>query len=129
MDEDVRKAKKREYMRPYMRRQRSEAKVAGLLAEGREVEAEAEMARLDEDEHRREFKMEEAEDLRVVVEDAIRELKQEEGLDPVIKARAIFQGAAVAIRLLELTDLAKRVKELEAATQDKKSKGWEEAEF
>ena len=41
MNEDVMKAKKREYMRPYMRRQRSAAKVAELLGEGKEAEAEA----------------------------------------------------------------------------------------
>ena len=101
------------YQREYMRRQRSAAKVAELLSEGREAEAEAEVERLEVEERSKGFKMEEAEDLRLIVEDAIKELRAEEGLDPVIKARAIFQGAAVSIKLLELTSLAKRVKELE----------------
>ena len=101
------------YMRNYMRRQRSAAKVAELLGEGKEAEAEAERQRLEVEESKQEFKMQEAEDLRVMVEDAIRELKEEEGLDPVIKARAIFQGASVAIKLLELTDMAKRLEALE----------------
>ena len=113
MNEDIKKAKKREYMRPYMRRQRSAAKVAELLGEGKEVEAEAERQRFERQEKSMDFKMEEAEDLRVIVEEAIGEVRQAQGLDPVIKARAIFQGAAVSIKLLELTSLAKRVKELE----------------
>ena len=105
------------YMRNYMRRQRSAAKVAELLSEGKEAEAEAERQRLEVEGSKQEFKMEEAEDLRLIVEDAIKELRAEEGLDPVIKARAIFQGAAVSIKLLELTSLAKRVKELEEEKQ------------
>ena len=112
------KDKRNEYQRLLMRRRRSAAKVASLLADGKEAEAEAEARRLAEAERREDFKMEEAEDLRLIVEDAIKELRAEEGLDPVIKARAIFQGAAVSIKLLELTSLAKRVKELEEEKQD-----------
>jgi hypothetical protein len=106
------------YMRNYMRRQRSAAKVAGLLEDGKTEEAEAERQRLEVEEEKQEFKMEEAEDLRLIVEDAIKELRAEEGLDPVIKARAIFQGAETALKLLKLTDLAKKVKELQEEKED-----------
>jgi hypothetical protein len=72
--------------------------------------------------------MEKAEDLRVIVEEAIELLKNAD-VDPVIKARAIFQGAQVAIKLLELTDLAKRVKELEAAAKEKTEGSWKDSQF
>ena len=114
MNEDVMKAKKREYMRPYMRRQRSAAKVAELLGEGKEVEAEAERQRFERQEKSMDFKMEEAEDLRVIVEEAIGDVRKAQGLDPIVKARCIFQGAETALKLLKLTDLAKKVKELQA---------------
>jgi hypothetical protein len=123
------KEERNAYQRLLMRRRRSAAKVAELLDEGKEVEAAEEAKRFEAEEKRRDFKMQEAEDLRLIVEDAIKELRAEKELDPVIKARAIFQGAQVAIKLLELTDLAKRVKELEAAAKDKQEGSWKDSQF
>ena len=97
------KAKRNEYQRNLMRRRRSAN--AGDEALAQEGEAK-------ESERWRTFRMEEAEDLRRIVAAAMEQLENSD-VDPVVKARAIFQGAQVSIKLLELTDLAKRVKELQ----------------
>lgn len=94
------KDKRNKYMREYMRRQRSAESSGEVLTEGKAQE------------RWRTFRMEEAEDLRRIVAAAMEQLENAD-VDPVVKARAIFQGAQVSIKLLELTDLAKRVKELQ----------------
>ena len=106
------KEKRNEYQRLLMRRRRSAAKGEVVL---------------DEPAYQ-EFRMQEAEDLRAIVEEAI-ELLRDDELDKVVRARAIFQGAQVAIKLLELTDLAKRVKELEAAAKEKQEGSWKDSQF
>ena len=95
------KDKRNEYQRLLMRRRRSAAKGEVVLDDAR-YQA---------------FRLHTAEDLRGIVEAAIEQL-QNADVDPVVKARAIFQGASVAVKLIELTDLSKRVKELEEEKQD-----------
>ena len=90
------KDKRNAYMRDYMRRQRSAEAGGEPLAQDRW----------------RTFSMEGAEDLRRIVSAAM-ELLENADVDPVVKARAIFQGAQVGIKLLELTSLAKRLEALE----------------
>ena len=107
------KEKRNKYQRELMRQRRSQAKSAQALADGDYPK----------------FRMQEAEDLRKVVESAIELLQRDQDIDSVVKARAIFQGAQVAIKLLELTDLAQRVKELEAAAKEKQEGSWKDSQF
>lgn len=60
------------------------------------------------------WRLETADDIRCLVESTLSELMNSEELDLGIKARLIFKGAEVSIRLLEVSSMEERLEKLEA---------------
>ena len=110
------KAKRNEYQRNLMRRRRSAAKGDSSL-----VDSEGKMLK--------EYNLKTAAQLREILESTLDKLQKDESVDIAIKMKAVTGAIRVAAELLKVTDLDKRVQELEAKAGEKKDGSWKDAEF
>jgi hypothetical protein len=110
------KEKRNEYQRNLMRRRRSAANPNHSLvdSEGKTL---------------KEYNLKTAAQLREILESTLDELQRNKEVDIAIKMKAVTGAIKVAAELLKVTDLDKRVRELEDKAKEKTEGSWKDSQF